>query len=77
MRPVARPQAETPTGPTVKAGPTGARRDRKGSWTKPWPGVTPGIRGKFPAVYLTELNSTSAEEVKVAAASDGDSRKAC
>jgi hypothetical protein len=73
MRPATRPPAKTPTGPTIKAGPTDARQERKGSWTKPRPGVTPGIRGKFPAVYLTEPNSTIAEEVKGLAASDGDS----
>jgi hypothetical protein len=33
--------------------------------------------GEVPGCLPTELNSTIAEEVKVFAASDGDSRKAC
>ena len=37
----------------------------------------PEIRGKFPAVYRQSSNSTSAEEVKMFATSNGDSRKAC
>jgi hypothetical protein len=37
--------AETPTDSTIQAESTGARRGRKGSWTKPRPGVMPGIRG--------------------------------
>src|SRR5262249_59115154 len=38
-------RTETPNGSTVQGEPTGAWRDRKGSWTKPKPRVMPGIRG--------------------------------
>lgn len=78
MRLTARPpRAETPTGSTVKgrahrrvAQPQRIVDQAKARGNARDTGVVPGC-------LPTELNSTIAEEVKVLAADDGDSRKAC
>ena len=69
--------AETPTGSTVKgrahrrmAGPQRIVDQAKARGNARDTGEVPGC-------LPTELNSTSAEEVKMFATSDGDSRKAC
>ncbi len=71
------PEAETPTGSTVKdradrrmAGPQRIVDQAKARGNARDTGVVPGCR-------QTELNSTTAEEVKVPAGSEGYSRKAC
>jgi hypothetical protein len=70
-------RAEAPTGSTLKG--RAHRREARPQRIVDQAKARGNARdtGGVPGCLLTELNSTIAEEVKVLAAGDGDSRKAC